>query len=180
MHDHTLKNLSQEELIALCEIYAKNWLALDGLWFQSIEAKYGLAEALEHDANAWRRFTVIEAQRIKTFLQLPEQGGLEGLQRALALRLCTPLNQDEIIVQDNTLTYRIITCRVQEARNRKNMPCHPCKPVGLIEYTYFAQTIDPRITTEALSCHPDVTDPSCHCSWKFTLQPSAVCSPEQP
>ena len=56
-----IQNLSKEQLIELCSIYAKNWLALDGLWFQSIENKYGIAEALEHDANAWRRYTEIEA-----------------------------------------------------------------------------------------------------------------------
>ncbi len=170
MKNFAIDRLSREELIELCEIYAKNWLALDGVWFQSIENKFGIGEALKHDANAWRRYTVIEAKRIKDFLQLPEKAGIEGLKKALSLRFYALLNEDEIITEENTLLYKVKTCRVQYARQRKGMEYHPCKPVGLIEYTYFAKTIDSRFETEAVSCHPDITDTSCNCIWKFTLK----------
>lgn len=53
--------------------------------------------------------------------------------------------------------------------SRKGMEFHPCKPAGINEYTTFAQTIDPRIEVECLSCYPEVTDPTCDCSWRFTL-----------
>ena len=32
-----LENFTKEELIELIEIYSKNWLAMDGLWFQRFE-----------------------------------------------------------------------------------------------------------------------------------------------
>jgi hypothetical protein len=35
-HD-TINSLSKEELIKLIEVYSKNWLAMDGVWFQSVE-----------------------------------------------------------------------------------------------------------------------------------------------
>jgi hypothetical protein len=38
----TLRSFSKEELIGLIEVYAKNWLAMDGVWFQSIERKLGM------------------------------------------------------------------------------------------------------------------------------------------
>ena len=82
-----LSALGKEDLIRLIEIYSKNWLALDGVWFQSVERKRGMDEAMEHDAEAWRRFTVIEARRIKTFLGLPEHAGLEGLAAAAVYHL---------------------------------------------------------------------------------------------
>ena len=107
MKNFAIDRLSREELIELCEIYAKNWLALDGVWFQSIENKFGIGEALEHDANAWRRYTVIEAKRIKDFLQLPEKAGIEGLKKALSLRFYALLNEDEIITEENTLLYKV-------------------------------------------------------------------------
>ena len=40
-----LQSLSREELLRLIELYAKNWLALDGVWFQSVEQTRGMAEA---------------------------------------------------------------------------------------------------------------------------------------
>ena len=167
----SLQALTREELIELIGLYSKNWLAMDGVWFQSVERKSGMEEAMFHDAEAWKSFTVIEARRIKQFLQLPEKAGLEGLARALSFRFYANLNRDEIHIQGNTLLYRTLDCRVQAARSRKQMELHPCKSVGISEYSGFARTIDERITCECVSCYPDVTDSTCSCAWLFTLQP---------
>lgn len=164
-----LDNFSREQLLKLIEIYSKNWLAMDGVWFQSVEKNFGMEEAMEHDCNIWSKFTVIEAKKIKKFLGLPDRAGIEGLQKAMQLRLYANINEDEIICKGNVLIYRTLDCRVQNARKRKGLAFHPCKAVGLIEYTGFAKTIDDRFECEALSCYPDVRDISCNCSWKFTL-----------
>lgn len=166
----TINSLSKDELLKLIKIYSKNWLAMDGVWFQSVEQKHGMDEAIYHDEQAWKRFTVIEAKRIKRFLNLEEQPGLEGLAKALSLRFYANINKDEIKIFDNTLTYRAIDCRVQTARKQKSMEFHPCKSVGIIEYSDFAKTIDNRISCECLSCYPDINDESCCCSWLFTLK----------
>ena len=170
MYQDMLESLSREQLVELLSLYAKNWLAMDGVWFQSVEGKFGMEEAMYHDTEAWRRFTVIEARRIKAFLHLPEHPGLEGLAKALSLRFYANLNRDGVEIQGNTLVYRVKECRVQSARTRKGMPLHPCRPVGLIEYAGFAKEIDDRITCECLGCYPEVHDPDCSCAWKFTLQ----------
>ena len=170
-HNKILDSLSKEELIELIGAYSKNWLAMDGVWFQSIEKKLGMDEAMFHDGEAWRVFTEVEARRIKQFLKLPEYAGLEGLRQALSLRFYANINRDEIIIKDNTLLYRVLECRVQTARQRKQMGFHPCKPVGIIEYSGFAKIIDSRITCECLNCYPDSCDQTCCCSWKFTLHP---------
>ena len=68
-----LEALRREQLIELLDIYAKNWLAMDGVWFQSIERKFGMDEAMYHDIQAWQRFTVTEARRIKKFLNITEE-----------------------------------------------------------------------------------------------------------
>lgn len=169
MNNKALENLDNTELLKLIEIYSKNWLAMDGVWFQSIENKFGINEAMEHDKNAWRAFTVIEAKRIKEYLNLSDRAGIEGLKKALTFRLYANINKDEIIINGNELIYRTLDCRVQNARSRKGMEFHPCKPVGEIEYSLFAKTIDERFECETLSCYPEVNDVSCNCSWKFTL-----------
>lgn len=165
-----LARFSKEQLIELVGIYAKNWLAMDGVWFQSVERRDGMEAAMYHDAEAWRRFTVIEAKRIKEFLRLPERAGLEGLASALRLRFYANLNEDELVIEGDTLVYTMVKCRVQTARERKGMPFHPCRPVGSIEYAGFARTIDDRISCRCLSCYPEVTDESCCCKWEFTLE----------
>lgn len=164
-----LSAFSKDELIELIEIYSKNWLAMDGVWFQSVEHKLGMDEAMFHDAEAWKRFTVIEAKRIKEFLKLPDNSGIDGLAKALRLRFYANINEDKIEIEGNSLTYTSVNCRVQRARERKGMPFHPCKSVGIIEYSGFAETIDSRFVCECISCYPDITDNSCCCKWKFIL-----------
>lgn len=170
MASEALKALSREQLERLIEIYCKDWLAIDGVWFQSVERKLGMDEAMEHDVAVWKQFTVIEAKKIKEFLSLPKRAGLDGLEQALRLRLYANINRDEILREGNTLLYRTLDCRVQTARSRKNMPWHPCKAVGEVEYSGFARVIDDRISCRAVSCYPDKTDDSCACSWLFTLE----------
>jgi hypothetical protein len=165
----TLERLPTEDLIRLIEMNAKNWLALDGVWFQSVEQKCGMQEAMYHDEMAWRRYTVLEAKRIKEFLRLPENPGLDGLAKALELRPYASINDYELVRTEDSLILRNVDCRVQTARSRKGMPYHPCKPVGLVEYAGFARAIDARISCSCLSCYPEVTDETTACAWEFTL-----------
>ncbi|EQB22706.1 MULTISPECIES: DUF6125 family protein [Dehalobacter] len=166
-----IDDLTKEELLELNKIYAKNWLAHDGLWFQSIEQKYGMDIAIDMDREAWRKFTVIEARRLIDFLGLEKNSGIAGLKKALSFRLYSTLNEDEIVVKEkNVLIYRVKTCRVQHAREKKGLSDFPCKSVGVIEYSLFAKAIDKRFETEVLSCHPDITNADYNCIWKFTLK----------
>lgn len=164
-----LESLSHEQLIELVQVYAKNIIAIDGTWFQSVERSEGMDKAMYHDVEAWKRFTVSEARRIKNFLKLPEHAGLEGLAEALTLKSSVVSNTFRIQKSDTVLYFQVVECRVQTARARKGMPLHPCNPAGEAEYEGFAKTIDDRIQCECLSCYPDLTDDSCSCSWKFTL-----------
>lgn len=149
---------------------AKNWLAMDGLWFQAVEQVYGMDAALAIDREVWEQYAVIEARRIQERFSLPENGGLEALEIAFNHRLASYLNILEIRRPDKkTLIVTTKTCRVQSARERKDMPLFPCKSVGLVEFPVFARTIDARIKTSCLSCPPDTLPGTPYCSWKFTL-----------
>ena len=163
-------NLSREQLEELLIDFAKRWLAHDGLWFQQVEKSYGMEEAIKLDAGAWEKFTVLEAQRIMSFLGLEQGGGLPALKEALNYRLYSFINKQEVEQPDrNTLIFRMVDCRVQSARKKKNMPEFPCKPVGLVEYSGFASTIDPRIKTKCLHCPPDDHPEDSYCAWEFTI-----------
>lgn len=144
---------------------ARNWVAIDGLWFQAVEEAYGMEAAIALDRLVWERFVPIEARRIKERLSLPENGGLDALEIALKNRLVSFLNTLEILRPDkNTLIVTLKTCRVQSARERKGMPLFPCKSVGLIEFSLFARTIDSRIATHCLSCPPQSHPGTRYCS----------------
>ncbi len=166
-----IDDLSKEQLKELVLVYAKNFLAIDGVWFQSIEQKYGMTEAMYHDCEAWKRYSVIEARRLKKFLKLSEHPGLEGLRQAFEFRFSAFVNPAvEYVLEKDALIFKVIDCQVQSTRKRKGMDLHPCKQIGVIEYAYFAKAIDDRIECNPISCYPDITDNSCACSWVFTIK----------
>jgi hypothetical protein len=160
----------QEDVSQALTDAAKNWVAMDGLWFQAVEQAYGMDAALAMDRMVWEQFAVIEAQRIKKRLALPEKGGLDALEIALNNRLVSLLNELEIIrPEEKTLIITLKTCRVQAARERKGLPLFPCRSIGLVEFPVFARGIDTRIMTTCLSCPPETLPGTPYCSWKFTL-----------
>ncbi len=166
-----LPDLSKEQLRELLTDFAKRWLAHDGLWFQEVEKACGMDEAIRLDAAAWEKFTVLEARRILAFLGLESGGGLAALKKALGYRLYSFVNKQEILEPESgLLIFRMKDCRVQAARKRKNLPDFPCRPVGLVEYSGFARTIDSRIETRCLACPPDPHPAGYYCAWEFRMK----------
>lgn len=165
-----LAQLSREQLIEYARMCSKNFFAIDGTWFQSIESECGMDVAMHHDERAWRRYTGSEARRLKAFLGLGEHPGLQGLEKALPLKLTSPCNRTSLHYEGDDLVFRVEECRVQTARARKGMPYHPCKSVGLEEYGGFAREIDDRIACSCVSCYPDETDSTCSCAWRFSIK----------
>lgn len=171
----SLMQLDKDTLVDLLEDAAKNWLAHDGLWFQEVEKKAGLDTAIELDRGTWKIFSQLEAKRIMSRHQIEPGGGMDALEQALKFRLYARLNEQEIYrVDENTLRFEMKECRVQAARERKGLPAFPCKSVGMVEYAYFAHTIDPRIRTEVIYCPPDVRPEGSYCTWQFALEKEPI------
>jgi hypothetical protein len=165
-----LKELSRDELLKIVEVHAKNWLAHDGCWFLAIEEKFGMDTAIELDAKSWERFTKAEARRIMEVFEIAKDGGLDALERALAYRLYAFVNvQSMERTAPDQLVFTMHECRVQQARRRKKLDDFPCKPVGTVEYSGFAATIDPRIRTSCIHCPPDQQRPDLFCQWEFSI-----------
>ena len=70
---------------------------------------------------------------------------------------------------EQTLRFRMVDCRVQDARNRKGMAPFPCKPVGEVEFAAFARGVDPRISVRCLTCPPDEHEEGTWCAWEFSV-----------
>lgn len=165
-----LENLSKEQLIAIIVDDAKNWLAHDGVWFQAVEKRYGMEAAVAVDTEAWQYFTVIEAKRIMARLGLQAGGGIPALVACLQNRFYSRINLQDVVEQsENRVVFRMLDCRVQSARKRKGLADHPCKSVGIVEYSEFAKAIDPRLQTRCIACPPDAHPDAFWCAWEFTL-----------
>ena len=166
-----IKQLSRDQLEGMLIDFAKNWLAHDGLWFQAVERHYGMEKAIELDTEAWARFTVVEAMRIMARHGIEQNSGLDGLKKALGFRHYALINEQEIRKEtENSFEFYMTDCRVQSARQRKGMALFPCKSVGIVEYSLFAETIDARIETECICCPPDEeAGTEFFCGWRFSI-----------
>jgi len=165
-----LELFSKEELLDYIEDLSKNWLAIDGTWFQAVEQEFGLEKAIQLDVKQWKRFTIIEAKRIMQRFNISENGGIPALIEALKYRVYSNINEQEVVeISDNRCVFRMNDCRVQSARKRRDLPDFPCKQVGIQEYSLFAKTIDPRIETKCIACPPDEHPDNYWCAWEFTM-----------
>lgn len=166
-----LLELPKEKLEELRKGVAVNWLANDGVWFQAIEFTRGMNDAKRANDSTWAQFSPFEARTIKKILGLGEYPGIEGLKKALQYRLYNYVNKQQIIDEGpNSFLFKMVECRVQLARKRKSLPDYPCKSGGLVEYTTFAETIDPRIKTMVVSCPPDPHPDDFFCAWRFYIE----------
>jgi hypothetical protein len=168
-----LLEMAEEKLAAIKEAVAVNWLANDGVWFQAVEFSRGMFDAKRCNDSSWAQFSPFEARSIRQLLKLSDRPGLEGLKKALEYRLYATINKQSIINEtEHSFLFRMNECRVQVARKRKGLEDYPCKSGGLIEYSSFAETIDPRIKTECVACPPDPHPDDYYCAWRFAISPS--------
>ena len=164
-----LTNMPKEKLISLIDAMSLNWLANDGIWFQTVEARQDMHTSKRCNDTCWTRFSPLEASMIKGFLKLPDQGGLDALRRAFNFRIYARINQQTVEKEGDSLVLKVVTCRVQDARKRRGLEDYPCKSAGLTEYGVFAKTIDSRIRTECICCPPDEHPEQWACAWRFYL-----------
>jgi len=163
--------MNRDDLLRALHMFAANWLAHDGCWFLAAEEQLGMDAAIELDRRSWERFAATEARRIMITFGLPANGGLDVLARALQLRMYALINDHHIEWTDDhrILRFTMDRCRVQETRRQRGLPDFPCKSVGMIEFSTFARTIDPRICARCGHCPPDALEGK-YCSWEFEVE----------
>ena len=168
-----LKEMGKEQLLKLLEAVSINWLATDGVWFQTVEKHFGMEYAKKCNDTCWSRFSPYEAMKIKELLGLSDFPGLEGLKMALGFRMLAKINKQSIEDLDqNTFLFRMDECRIQSARKRNGAENYPCRSAGIVEYSLFASAIDPRIQTQCVGCPSDEHPESWYCAWQFTIPPA--------
>ncbi len=166
-----LYDMSEEKLYQLLDALAANWLANDGVWFQTVEKKMGMFDAKRCNDTCWTRYSPLEASRIKSLLDLPENGGLEALKTALNFRLYSRINVHKIVDESpQSVAFYMVDCRVQSARVKKGLEDYPCRSVGEVEYRTFSQHIDRRIKSECIGCPPGKHPDEWFCAWRFTIE----------
>ena len=164
-----LVNMERGKLISLIKAMSFNWLAGDGVWFRAVEDNYDMDTSKRCNDTCWTRYSPLEAAMTKSFLQLPQHSGLDGLEQALNFRLYAHINEQTIERSGDELILRMVKCLVQTTRRRKGLPDYPCKSAGVAEFPAFARMIDSRVKAECISCPPDEHPKAWFCAWRFYI-----------
>jgi len=164
-----LVNMEKEKLIALIDAMSANWLTNDGVWFRTVEDNHDMYTSKRCNDTCWTRYSPVEASIIRSFLHLPEQSGLDGLEQALKFRLYANINEQTIERSGDELTLRMVKCLVQKTRGSQGLPDYPCKSAGLAEFDTFARAIDSRIRADCIACPPDEHPKEWFCAWRFQI-----------
>jgi hypothetical protein len=164
-----LIDMEKEKLLSLINAMSANWLTNDGVWFRAVEDHHDMYTSKRCNDTCWTRYSPVEASMIKSFLHLPEQSGLEGLEQALKFRLYANINEQTIERSGDELILRMMKCLVQRTRGSQRLPDYPCKSAGLVEFETFARAIDPKIRTDCISCPPDEHPKAWFCAWRFHI-----------
>jgi len=162
-----------EKLYDLLYIQVKNIWRVDGLYFQGIEKRFGTESAGEIDRETWSILAKIEAKDLKRLFNKKKITSIKDFLDIL-LNTSWALYQSrksiEINEENNIGIFKVLSCKVQEARIRKGLDIFPCKPVRYSYLKAFAEYIDKDIKVEVLSCPPDEKPKDFWYGWKFILE----------
>ncbi len=169
MKDIDMETLPKETLINIIKMFARNWLTVDGLWFQGVEEKYGMDAAMELDVRMWNREAAIEARRIKKTLNITDKG-LDGIMKAIPFITCTPAMPFHY--EERTPNRAVIycpSCVPQENRVKQGIGEFPCRPTGDAVFARLIEEFDPSVKFRCIECPPGPHPKEYWCKWEFTV-----------
>jgi len=135
----------------VAEFFRGAYAGIDGVWFMSIEKKYGLNEAAELDAQVWSVFARILAKRVMREFNVSGDG-LSTLVRTITLRWHMEKWRFEVPVCESDKAVMVVRiCPWLEAlkkAGREHVVPVMCDEVCEAVYRSWAETINPNISLE--------------------------------
>jgi len=173
-HDRgMLENLPLEKLLDLFFLHIRNLWRVDGLYFLGIEEKFGTEAATEIDANCWKILAKIEARDLKRTLGIDRVEDAETLLYLLRNTSWALYQTEKAVEVDSSKKvggFRVVSCRVQEARLKKGLGIFPCKRVRFGYLKSFAEELNPNFEVRCRVCPPDEKPQNYWCEWEFKLK----------
>jgi hypothetical protein len=168
-----LEAMSKDKLLDLFLLHIRNLWRVDGLYFLGIEERFGTEAATEIDTGCWKLMGKIEARDLKALLEI-RQNDIPSLMYALR-NTSWALDQinKEVEVSEDKGIFRVVDCRIQQARVRKGLEIFPCKNVRFTYLKAFAKEFNPDIEVKCRICPPDERSPNVWCEWEFKLEKTA-------
>lgn len=166
-----LSKMPIERLLDVFFLQIRNLWRVDGLYFLGIEKAFGTEAAVKIDAEVWEAMAQIEAKSMRKMFDVGENPNVQtiiDLLRLSSWALDQPFKTVE--VSENRAILSIDKCRTQEARLNKGLSEFPCKKVRFSYLKKFAETLNPKVEVNCLTCPPDPHPKDLWCKWEFKLR----------
>ena len=166
-----LSDFSPDTLAELLKLYARLYIAMDGIWYLAVKERVGDEEALACDIQVWERNCKYEMARIKRQLKI-RGNDIVALMKAFQLEpWCLLMKFDIEIRNKNSALYTVTYCPTLDALEaegggREEKICNLVEPRIMKAY---ACAINPDIEVKCLKSPPRKSKDDICCQWEFSL-----------
>ena len=164
--DEAFEAMSKPQLIELLKLYAQLLLTVDGLWFMGIERAKGVDDAIKFDKEVWRQFGVLEAHRMKKFLEMDSIKTVEDVCKIVLLSPMWVSVGPKAEIQNSRCFLSVTNCHPQKSRIKQGLGEFPCKSLGAAYFEGFAPTLNPDLKYRCVFCPPDEHPEDVWCKWE--------------
>jgi hypothetical protein len=164
-----LSKMPVEGLLDLMALHIRNVWRVDGLYFLSIEDRFGTEAATEIDADCWRVMGKIEARALREIMGIEEvtPSSLIHLLRHTSWALDLWGKESEI--EEDKAVFRVTDCGTQKTRIKKGLEIFPCRKVRYGYLEAFAKELDVAIEMVCRVCPPGERPEGIWCEWEFSF-----------
>jgi hypothetical protein len=166
-----LSDFSPDTLAELLKLYARLYIAMDGIWYLTLKQRVGDEEALACDIQVWELNCKYEMARIKRQLKI-RGNDIVALMKAFQLcPWCLLMKFDIEVRHKNSALYTVTYCPTldaleQEGLGREAEICNLVEPRIMKAY---ASAINPDIEVKCLKSPPRKSKDEICCQWEFSL-----------
>ena len=164
-------DFSPETLAQLLKLYARLYIAMDGIWYLTVKERLGDKEALACDIQAWERICKYEMARIKRQLKIRGNDIVAFMKAFQLCPWCLMMKFNIEIRNKNSAIYTVTYCPTLDALEaegggREAEICNIVEPRIMKAY---ASAFDPDIEVKCLKSPPRKSRDDICCQWEFSL-----------
>ncbi len=161
--------MARRELEEYVNFMLRQYRLVDGLWFLSVEDRFGLDKAVKLNEEIWEEIASRSAKEIKERFNI-QNGGIHAVIEALRYFPWTIITRYEMEESEDTATIRVPKCPPQKARLKSGRKIFQCKAMHQKDFQSFAKAIDERVKVKCVFAPPDPRPANLWCEWKLTYQ----------